>query len=243
MTAEAPEATGARPRLVFGAQRDLMLPAWEEVRPFVDATLVRRPEELTAALLDDLRPAWVVLPDWSWIVPPELLARASFVGFHAADLPDYRGGSPLQHQILDGLVETKLTMFRMEGGLDAGPILLQAPLSLEGTISEVWRRIVALVPGMVARLVAGDVEERPQRPGGFVRKRRRPAESEIPDLSLPLDRLYDLVRALDDPYPNAFVRTAGKRLAFRRPRRDGAALVCEVVVTEDPDPSEEPRHG
>ncbi|MFN7966175.1 MAG: formyltransferase family protein [Acidobacteriota bacterium] len=220
--------------LIFGAQRDIMLPAFHALTANIPCVLVRRPEDLSIALLERVKPRLVVLPDWSWIVPDDLLARATFIGFHASALPDYRGGSPLQHQILDGLNETKLTMFRMAAGLDNGPILLDAPLSLAGTISEIWQRIAALVPPMVTRLLHGDVEEKPQPIGGFVRKRRTPDQSELTDPALSLSRWYDMLRALDDPYPNAFVRVGGKRIAFRKPRLSGDALIAEAVIREEP---------
>lgn len=221
--------------IVFGAQRDLMLPAARILAAKHALVLVRRPEELDLELLERIRPRFVILPDWSWIVPTELLERAPFIGFHASSLPAYRGGSPLQYQILDGLRETELSMFRMQAGLDAGPVLLRRPLSLEGTIGEVWGRIVELVPSMVDALLTGTLQPQRQPQHGFVRRRRQPSDSELRDLSLPLDRLYDVVRALDDPYPNAFLRLSGKRIALRAPRRDGDALIAEAVITEDRD--------
>jgi methionyl-tRNA formyltransferase len=218
--------------VLFGAQRALMLPAFEQIARMTPALLIRRPEELDAALLEQHRPRHVILPDWSWKIDPALLARASFVGFHAAALPDYRGGSPLQHQILDGLNETRLTMFRMVPELDAGPILLDAPLSLEGTIGQIWQRIATMIPAMVAELLSGRCQERPQSGGGFARRRRQPHESQLTDLQLPLDKLYDVLRALDDPYPNAFLTIDDKQIAFRKPRLEGEILIAEAVITE-----------
>lgn len=220
--------------IVFGAQRELMLPAFHALAAETPCVLVRRPEDLTPSLLNTLKPRFVVLPDWSWIVPDSLLTHALFVGFHASALPDYRGGSPLQHQILDGVKETKLTVFHMTPGLDAGPILLDAPLPLDGTIGEIWQRIATLVPPMVLRLLSGDVDERAQKCNGFVRKRRTPEQSEIVDPSLSLAQWYDMVRALDDPYPNAFLRVGSKRIELRKPRYNGNVLVVEAVIREEP---------
>lgn len=223
--------------IVFAAQRDLMLPAAAAIARFAPTVIVRHPEQLDAGLLDRLRPDHVVLPDWSWRVPEQLLERASFVGFHAAQLPDYRGGSPLQHQILDGLRETRLTMFRIVSALDAGPVLLDAPLSLEGTIGEIWARIATLVPPMVEQLWLGACRERQQAAGGFSRRRRTPEQSELTDPTRPLTDWYDLVRALDTPYPNAFLRIGGKRITLRTPRFDGQQLIAEAVITEDGTPA------
>jgi methionyl-tRNA formyltransferase len=211
-----------------------MLPAHAAIAARIPVRLIRRPEELSADLIRAVRPSWVVLPDWSWMVPADLLELAPCAGFHAADLPNYRGGSPLQHQILDGLTKTRLCCFRMTPGLDDGDILLDEPLPLDGSISEIWARIAGMVPDMVLRLVQGAYTPRPQGPGGFRRRRRRPEESRLTDLRSPLARLYDWMRALDDPYPNVFIDIDGKRLSFRRARLEDGRLTAEVIITEAP---------
>jgi len=220
--------------VIFGAQRDLMLPAFHQVAARHAAVLVRRREDLDRGLIERVRPDWVILPDWSWIVPAELLALARFAGFHAADLPAYRGGSPLQHQILDGLEATMLSCIRLVDGIDAGGILLQRPLSLQGTIGGIWERIAGLVPGMTLDLLDGRFSEQPQKPGGFVRRRRTPQESRIPDFGMDLARLHDWMRALDDPYPNAFTTIADKRISFSAPRLDDQGLHAEVLIRKEP---------
>ena len=220
----------SEPRVIFCVQRDLMLPAHTALAARHPTLLVRDPGQLERALAEDVRPRWVVLSDWSWLVPERLLARAEFIGFHAADLPAYRGGSPLHHQIMDGITTTKLSCIRIAKGVDSGDILVQADLSLAGTIGEIWNRIAALIPSLVERVLTGDFTERPQGPGGFVRKRRKPEESRITDPGMPMDRLYDFMRMLDEPYPNAFLTLGGKRWSFRKVRRENGEIVAEVVV-------------
>lgn len=221
--------------VIFGAQRDVMLPAFHSVSGMwqCEAILVRKPEELTEKLLMDRRPDWVFLPDWSWKIPDNMLNLTQFVGFHAANLPDYRGGSPLQHQILDGLTDTKLSCFRMTADMDGGDILSQMDLSLKGTIGEIWQRIAELIPYLVARLLSGSFTETPQPLGGFSRKRRTPRESRVEfDTTLPF--LYDMMRALDHPYPNAYTLIGNKRLLFSKPAFADGKISAQVEITEDP---------
>ena len=40
---------------------------------------------------------------WSWIIPKEITDKYLCLGIHPSDLPNYRGGSPLQHQIINGI--------------------------------------------------------------------------------------------------------------------------------------------
>ncbi|GIS10295.1 MAG: hypothetical protein CM15mP114_10770 [Alphaproteobacteria bacterium] len=59
---------------------------------------------------------------------------------HPSDLPKYRGGSPIQNQILNGILDSKVTIKPLMK-MDAGPILVQRPLSLRGEMSEILGRI------------------------------------------------------------------------------------------------------
>ncbi len=221
--------------IIFGCKRDCLLPAFHQLAKHQPVVLVRSPDDLTEELVEHLRPTWVFLPDWSWIVSNRMLGLAPFVGFHAADLPNYRGGSPLQHQILDGITDTKLTCFKMTNQLDAGQILEQQDLSLAGTIGDIWQRIASLVPVMIGHVLAGTMAPRYQADGGFIKPRRTPEESRIYAYEkLSLCGLYDWIRALDDPYPNAFTVHAGKRLTFSKPTFSNNTITATVEITKEP---------
>ena len=171
--------------------------------------------------------------DWSWKVSPEILNATMCVGFHAAPLPAFRGGSPIQNQIVRGVRRTTLTAFRMTDAIDAGDILLEAPLSLEGSLKQIFARIVRIEVRMIGRILAGDYTPRAQSGPARVYRRRRPDESELRDFSLPLEKIYDRIRMLAEPYPNAFVRIDDKRIVFTDARFDGkriaikGEIVCE----------------
>ena len=218
--------------IIFGAQRDFMLPAFYALSEQFSCTLVRKPEQLNAELLKRLNPSHVILPDWSWLIPEEILQLSYFVGFHSADLPNYRGGSPLQHQIIDGLEETKLSCFRMTPGMDDGPLLCQETLDLSGTISDIWERIASFIPHMASQVVSGNCEERPQTDGGFSRSRRKPSDSELNNWSGSLKDIYNHMRAVDTPYPNVFYSIDGKRLSFSSPTFDGTAIQATVTIRD-----------
>lgn len=110
--------------------------------------------------------ALVLSLHWHWRVSPDIVSHWHCVGFHASDLPNFRGGAPIQNQVKRGILDTKLTMFRLDEGLDTGPILLQRALSLRGSMDEVLARIGPLVVEMTGALLAGRLEEHPQPEGG-----------------------------------------------------------------------------
>jgi methionyl-tRNA formyltransferase len=198
--------------------------------------LISRREDLTLERLKALAPRFVFFLDWSWIVPKEIFTAYPCVVFHAAPLPEFRGGSPIQHQIVRGIRRTKLTAFLMDEGLDTGDVLLQEDLSLEGHLRDVMERIVDGTHRMVGAIVRGEYSRRPQVGAGSAFRRRTPAESEVtPEmLERSLETLYDFIRMLEDPYPNAFLHVGNKTIVFKEAELDanGDRLRAQVVIVE-----------
>lgn len=86
----------------------------------------------------------ILFTGWSWIVDQKTLNQCLCLGIHPSDLSCYRGGSPIQHQIIDGIKCTKVTLMSLSSDkIDAGDIYAQEPLSLEGsTIDEIFADII-----------------------------------------------------------------------------------------------------
>lgn len=54
-----------------------------------------------------------------------------WINLHYSLLPALRGAAPVQHALLKGLNTTGVTAFKLDKGMDSGPILLQAPTVIE----------------------------------------------------------------------------------------------------------------
>lgn len=59
------------------------------------------------------------------IIPQKILDKfnGQMYNIHPSLLPKYRGSSPLQQQILDGVIETGVTIIKMDDKMDHGPII------------------------------------------------------------------------------------------------------------------------
>lgn len=192
---------------------------------------VSTPGDLEMALQVEV-PRLVFFLHWSQIVPDYVLRAAECVGFHMADLPHGRGGSPLQHEILEGRAHTTLTAFRMTDELDAGPVYCRADLCLAGAAEEVYRRASRVAAGMVRRIAGQRIEPVPQgEPMEAPRRRRTPAQSQMV-APVDLDAVYDHVRMLDAAgYPHAYVIHDGYRYTFRRAVRYDGRVEADVAIT------------
>ena len=152
---------------------------------------------------------------WSWILPKEIVDKYTCVCLHPSPLPKYRGGSPLQHQHIKGETDSAATFFLMNEHLDKGPILYTESFSLDGSLSEIYDRIVKCgrngIDSLIGQFLAGTplIGEPQDESAKTYYKRRTPSMSEIKieEVSeMTAMQIYNKVRALQDPYPNAYIR-------------------------------------
>ena len=189
------------------------------------------PAELSTEVVANLAPRYLFFLHWSWKVPQELVDRFECVCFHMTDVPFGRGGSPLQNLIARGHRETKLTALRMSDRLDAGPVYMKEPLSLEGGAEEIYLRAAQLSAKMIQRMIQREPKPVPQKGKAVNFKRRKPEESEIA-AGGSLDQLYDFIRMLDaEGYPRAFLEQSGFRFEFSRPALYDGRIVADVKIT------------
>lgn len=179
--------------------------------------IIRSKEEFSFEELEGFEPDLVLFYGWSWIIPEPFLNRFQCIMLHPSPLPKYRGGSPIQNQIINGEVESAVTLFLMDQGMDTGPILAQKGFSLEGNLSDVFRRITDVGVELTKKILIEGLEPVDQDHSvATVWKRRTPSESEITLEELtskPARYLHNKIRMLQDPYPNAFIRTScGQKL-------------------------------
>jgi methionyl-tRNA formyltransferase len=86
---------------------------------------VFKPEKIAdiAEMFDDIDAVIVIA--YGAMIPENLLdiPKHGFINLHFSLLPTWRGAAPVQHAILNGDELTGVTAFRINKGLDTGPIL------------------------------------------------------------------------------------------------------------------------
>lgn len=89
------------------------------------------------------------------------LPRHGCLNFHPSMLPKYRGAAPVQRAVLEGVVDSGLTIMRLVRKMDAGPILLQRPWRLdpaknaEELLAEAGELGASLMLDVLSRLESG----------------------------------------------------------------------------------------
>lgn len=210
---------------LFCAYRNWALLLYKKlIKKHKNMILVNNPKKLTAAYVKRIKPEIIFFPDWSWIIPHDIVKNYQCVCFHESNLPKFRGGSPIQNQIIRGIKKTKTTAFIMNEEIDAGDILLQKDLSLDGSLNEIFSRMIENDYFMINRIIQGKFKRRRQSGKSSKFKRRGPEESELKTLDYSEKYLYDFIRMLADPYPNAFVKFGKKKIVFKDVEFDGKKL-------------------
>lgn len=173
--------------------------------------------EAHAALRADLN----VLASVTAIIPPEICfapTRGSLC-FHPSLLPRFRGGSALQWQIILGERESGVTVFRVDEGVDTGPILVQrgriAISPTETTGSLYFEKLFPLGVEAVVEAVdqIRDGIEKPVKQNESKATAQGLVDDSVAAIQLaePADAIDRRVRGCD-PQPGAFVRLAGEAI-------------------------------
>jgi methionyl-tRNA formyltransferase len=184
------------------------LPVWQPER-------ARHPDFL--AQLSALRPDLLVVAAYGQILPQSMLDLPRFgaVNVHASLLPKYRGAAPIQWAILNGELETGVTIMNMAAGLDTGDILSRrsVPILPDDNSATLHERLAALgaellVP-TILEYTSGRIVPQPQIESAASYARKIMKEDGRLDWTQPARKLWNQVRAFT-PWPGAFTDLSEK---------------------------------
>jgi len=199
------------------AYREWALEIYNQVKEEINCDLITTKEQFnkTQFAKNDI----IFFLGWSWIIPNNILQKHKCICLHPSPLPKYRGGSPIQHQIINGESLSAVTFFKMTDKLDEGPILYQEYFSLKGNLKDVFSRIIPLGTSGILRILTFNIKEELQDESqATFYKRRKPEDSEISIEDFKkytAKELHNKIRALQDPYPNAYIKCKDKKLFIK----------------------------
>ncbi|MBL7495862.1 methionyl-tRNA formyltransferase [Frankia sp. CNm7] len=171
-------------------------------------------------LLKAAAPDVIVATNWRTWIPPKIfgLPPLGTLNIHDSLLPAYAGFSPLIWALINGEREVGVTAHMMDETLDAGDIVLQraVPVGPRDTTADLFHKTLALfgpitVDGL-ALIESGRTEwvKQDRSKASFFHKRS--LRDSLIDWTWTAEELDRFVRALSDPYPNAFTYRNGERV-------------------------------
>jgi methionyl-tRNA formyltransferase len=161
------------------------------------------------------------------------IPRLGAYNLHGSLLPKYRGRAPINWVLVKGETETGITLHAMTPKSDDGHIVAQArlPIDWDETALSLTLKAADAGRGLVREVVPGLVDGSTPRidqktlgPSSYFGG-RKPADSRL-DFTMTAREAFNQIRAVADPWPNAFVETA-----------EGTLKVAWALPTELPCPA------
>jgi methionyl-tRNA formyltransferase len=195
-------------------------------------------EQVITGELSELKPHQAqiaVLASYGKIIPKRVLDEfpLGIINIHPSLLPAYRGPTPIESAILDGVSKTGVSIMRLTPGMDEGPVYKQRTVHLSGreTKSELAHALQSLgaelllesLPSIIDNTLSPRQQPHPDR---ATYSKKITKEDGVLDFTKPAVQLEREVRAYMD-WPKSTMRIAEK---------DVVVLEASVDATAKGDP-------
>lgn len=168
--------------------------------------------------------AFRMLPEVVWNMPP-----LGTYNLHGSLLPKYRGAAPIHWSVMNGDLETGVTVFKLKHEIDTGDIILRKtiPIGRSETTSEVHDRMMFV--GAEALAEAAKMIERqeikflPQREDEVSLAPKLFKETCLIDWSQSVEIVYNKIRGLAY-FPGAYFLFQGKTVKLYATRKSSVKL-------------------
>lgn len=140
------------------------------------------------------------------------------VNMHPSLLPRYRGAAPVNHALRNGDTETGVTIFRLTGQMDAGPIISQARVKINAdwTAVELGRELAEAGARALAsaldEIESGKATPRPQDDAQATPAPKLKKLDGLIDWPATAPAIYNQFRAMQ-PWPGVFTAFKGAQIA------------------------------
>ena len=172
--------------------------------------------------LAEWNPDVIVVVAYGLLIPRSLLEvpRFGWINAHFSALPRWRGAAPVQYAIAHGDRTTCVTTFRIEEGLDTGPILRQSPpvtIADHEDTGHLLARLSPIAADVVREtldaLAAGTANAVPQSTDDVTYAPRITSQDARVDWDKPVDVVDRWIRACS-PTPGAWSTVKGDRIGL-----------------------------
>jgi len=132
--------------------------------------------------------------------------RDMVLNLHAGHLPYYRGGSPLNWQLINGERDVGISIIRMTEGIDSGPVMnsLLIPIKEDDDIALLHAKANELFGPLLVSILLNRPDGHPQDESkARYWLQRSDADSDIRWSSMTARQVHNFVRGICRPYPGA----------------------------------------
>ena len=173
-----------------------------------------------------LAPELIVVVAYGCILPASVLSipKHGCINLHVSLLPKYRGSAPVQWSVLNGDLETGVSIMQMDEGLDTGDVLRCEKIAIdpEETSGELFDRVTAVGAQVLCETIPaiaqGSLEPMAQDHAHATLAPMLSKEMAEFHLTDTAEHIHNWVRGMN-PWPGAwFVTSGGKKLKVNQCR-------------------------
>lgn len=177
--------------------------------------------------IQELNPDLILSMGWRRLLPSSIfqIPKYGTINFHDSLIPKYKGFAPINWSVINNETETGLTAHYIDETADTGDIIYQERVLIESdeTAFDVYQKLLKFTQPMLKKIL-DDIEEnkissisQKTLPSGFFCSRRFPNDGKI-DWTKNRLEIYNLIRALSDPYPNSFFYLNDTKIYIKKAR-------------------------
>ena len=167
----------------------------------------------------DIKPDLIVTCAYGQIIPKEVIDFPKYgcINIHASLLPEYRGGAPIHHAVIDGKDKTGITIMFMNEKMDEGDILYQKEIEItnEDNTSSMFEKLSKLGSEMIRefipKLLSNDFERIKQDNNKATYAYNITKEDEKIDFTGDSKTVYNKIRGLSE-VPGGYALLDNKRV-------------------------------
>jgi len=196
------------------------LAKWSEEQGFIVAKPFDTPT-LNQHLLA-VQPQLIITASYGKLIPVEVLhgPRFGWLNVHFSLLPRWRGAAPVQWALLEGDATTGISIFKLDKGMDTGPIYYQEEVEIAAsdTTTDLLERMSILAASRIMDVVADirkGVKPKPQPAAGVTLAPKISKEMAKIDWSTGADAILRQIRALDER-PGTWTTFHSERVAIHK---------------------------
>ena len=196
------------------------LAKWSEEQGFIVAKPFDTPT-LNQHLLA-VQPQLIITASYGKLIPVEVLhgPRFGWLNVHFSLLPRWRGAAPVQWALLEGDATTGISIFKLDKGMDTGPIYYQEEVETvaSDTTTDLLERMSILAASRIMDVVADirkGVKPKPQPAAGVTLAPKISKEMAKIDWSTGADSILRQIRALDER-PGTWTTFRSERVAIHK---------------------------
>ena len=190
-------------------------------------------KNFSVSKLKKIQPKIIFFPHWSKNIPASIYTKFLCIGFHSSPLPFGRGGSPIHNMIIRNHKKTLICAFKIQKGLDKGPIALKKSMSLRGNGHEIFDRLYNQILLMIKSIIKIKQIKFNKQKGNIVKFKRLSRTDSQLGKEKNIIQIFNKIRMLDmrdKNFLNANIRLNNFSIYLTNPKYKKKSIKCEAQL-------------